>query len=467
MKRHLARIQFSVLFLAAQALFAQQPTDGQTPRRIDEAMVETLLIANNFGYQSAKIAYEQAKRERNSVWNNLFPSLSGTVGVSNGNKGLTSHASSNSTSGEWVTSIGFAASLNISAWVEMSIFQTFKDYDAGKMSFAAAKKSALDSGKKLFYSLILQRENLNNTAESLDLTRRNYQQAQANFNNGLSQRLDMLNAQVQYQNSQNTYQQALTAYEGNLLSFKQLIGIDVHQPIELDGQITVQPARFNAQDLASRYAGNSYTFKETEAKLASLRWQTIQQHLNLVSPFVQLDYNLNRVNYNKNGNLYPSMVTNGQNPNMWKDTASVTIGVKAQFDGMLPWSKTGISLWELRDSYKISKMSMENDKITNEVEIINQANKLNDIQGRMAVLENAANVSQQALQLTVNGYNQGLRTQLEVTSAINERNTARYNLLSAQYDYYSALLDLSAATGTGENTLQNEARRNAQSAPAQ
>lgn len=415
-------------------LFAQ--TESQ-PTIIDVAMVEALVISNNVNYKIAQMNFAKAQRERNSMWNEFLPSTSATIA----SQSYTDQVGND----PWTPTVRLDATLDLSGWVWMSMVKTQRDYETGSITYELAQQRLITGSRTAFYALLLSEETTMLARESAEVSRAAMQQAQRNFNSGMIQQLDLLNAQVSFENQSNSYEQTRTTHEEQIMSFKHLLGLPLGQPIELKGAIDVDTVPFNSTRLIAAFKGRDLEVLQALAEEDAMAWQVWEAHAqSFLRPFARASYTY----------FSPTTVDNVNRNN----NITFTLGVNMNLDAMLPYSKKGLSLWAARDSMKQKTMMNEDHLVKNEIAIINQANKLNDISSRMTSLNNAARVSQTALDLTVTGFRQGVRTQLEVDTAINSRNVAQINLSRARFDYFQALQQLSIITDQSIHSLLRFAR---------
>ncbi|NIZ18976.1 TolC family protein [Entomospira culicis] len=437
------------LFCLPASLFAQ----SSEAIFLDEARVETLIISNNINVKGIQIQFDQAKRARDHMWNEFLPQIS--AGVSSNrvygyNQALLAH--SNPTGG-WVNQVTFGAQLNLTSWVWMGMLKTQYEYEAGELSFEHAKQQIISSGLITFYSLLLSQERLNLLADSVRVAQEAYQQSSRLYNNGMVQQLDLLNAEVSYQNQLNQYEQALIDYQEAELSFKQMLGIAFDQDVVLLGSVDLEPNKFDIDRTLAAFSGANLAIQQALKQQLANEWGLWYSHAaQTFTPFVRLDY---AAQYNTSPLSHAGLVSTSLMP---RNSFSLTLGFSMNLDAMLPWSKTGQSLWKQREGFYYQALKNDEDIITNEREIINQTQQINNIVERLLILQNAANVSERALELTTQGYNLGVRNQIELDQALISRNQARLNLAVAKFDYFRALQELSVTTGQNPSTLMNFAR---------
>jgi outer membrane protein TolC len=430
-----------LLILSHQAVAQTTEEANNRVVIVDEDYLTFLVKTNNFDYKKATITYKQIKRQRNNQWNYLFPTITGNAGATyNGPGGLDNnyYLNNNNSSGsdstkvnEWSGNVSLEATVNLSLWVEMNILKTMADYDAGKINYEIAQRDLTNIALKNFHRLIFDKQILDLRQSTVNLSRTTYNQNLSSYRNGLLQEVDLLRSQVQLENDINSYQSYKTKYDSDILSFKKFLGIPLERELVLRGRLDLLPGRFNI-DTMLKYAESTPAVRAVQAELWSEKWNSYRQHLNMVEPYAEVGYGVGNRDYN--------MTTN--NNGEWRDGFYATFGVRVRFDSMLPWSQSGLSLWELRDGVNLKNEESKEEFIKAKMDIMNSVNSLNDVGSRLISLKLASDVSQRSLDLINAGYRRGTREFIEVQRAIDDRNEAIVNYLDGQFEYYGALLDL-------------------------
>ncbi|MGL4524910.1 MAG: TolC family protein [Spirochaetia bacterium] len=414
--------------------------ESYPPLTIDEPALEMLVLTNNFDYKRAKINYSQSARSLQGVWNDFFPTITGTAQMQYQRNGLLFSAPSSGVTKDWEPSISLTAEVNLTAWVFFNILQVTADYNLGKINFESARRQILDSAKKTFHGLILQKKLLELQESTVQLAQANYRQSVQRYNSGLVQRVDMISTQVELENQRNAYDQQKTKYDNEVLAFKLIVGVPLAQPVILTGEINVDSRFLDVDYLVRQYVDSSPNVRLAQAQVWSNRWQTYYQHFNVISPFVRAGYNL--------GDPASSLGIGGLGNNGWGDSLSLTVGISVRFDSFLPWSKNGLTLWQLRDQLTLKKEEAKETRIQAHIDIATAANSINNIQNSIRSLRLAYSLSEENLGLIMRGYSSGVRDFVEVQQAIQSRSTALSNYSQGQFDYYTALLNLSYLTNS-------------------
>jgi outer membrane protein TolC len=153
----------------------------------------------------------------------------------------------------------------------------------------------------------------------------------------------------------------------------------------------------------------------------------------------------------------------------WKPTISANIGLRqtnnprsAQLDNTLQgWFFGFTGSWNIFDggntygSVKAARASLEENKVTLddstrqvELDVSTAVDNLRNAQETIAASETAVQVSQEALRLSNERLAAGTGTQLDVLTQQTALTTSRSNLVTAQFNYISAVAFFQFATGT-------------------
>jgi outer membrane protein TolC len=437
-------IALMLVLLSLGMLSAQSLVAPVTPLRIDEPMVESKVFTS-FTYRAARIQYNIDQRD-NQWWSFLVPQASFQVAQSVGNKVFTDNYNSNSASpNKWSPSLGFSAGVNVALSNVINIPIIAAKYENKELTFDQTRTAIINQAKLTFYLLIAEREKLNVLQSSVTAAQLAYNQTLASFRSGLVDRVTMLTAQYQYQMLQSRLDTARTGFESALLQFKQLLGINLEQPIELVGEIVISRVAFNGDRLAANYLDGATAVKIEENNREQAFMLQFLNAFNIISPFVGLNYNFAH-NFERAGR-----------PASNSDAAGLTLGISVNLSYNLLKDVPSIM-----DGYALQREAVIEKRKSVRIDIINAANQLNDLQSAIAVAIQNVTINQESLRLTQVAHRQGLKTYTELQNAIVNLQDAQVTLLQSKYDYLNTLLNLAAILGVEPNTLLSQVRNQAQ-----
>ncbi|MCL2520569.1 MAG: TolC family protein [Spirochaetaceae bacterium] len=430
-----------VLLVLAFNVKAQSLSTMHEPLILDEHLVSAMVLSS-FNYQMALSGHRIDQRD-SQWWASLLPSANASI-----THGLSRHVFTeepnpmmNPTNNEWITNLSIGADLNIAAANLINIPIIMNRYRSNQITHEQALTEIINGIVIQFYNLLAFGQQLNVLQSTVNVSLLAYNQALAAYNSGLVDRVSMLNAQYQYQLALTQLNRARTSFEGNMLTFKQMLGVPLERPVELRGSINVVNVQLNGDRIAATYLDSTATMQiaNLNANSASLRqWLVLSS---IVNPFVSLGYEMGRTR------------VGADNPfNPWRDSASLRLGLQVNL------SYQNFNNWRnVVDGNHIQQAILANTREVTRIQIINNANNLNNLQAAITMAEQNVAISRESLTLTQVGFNQGLRTQTELQSAITNVQNAELALLQSRLDYTTSLLNLAALVGVEPAVLIRQA----------
>jgi outer membrane protein TolC len=438
-------IIFLLLSVCAGSVYAQSLSASGNGNSdvlvIDEQTVET-KIYTSFNYRAAMIQHKIDQRDAR-FWSFLIPTASFTAAQSIGDKAFTNTYGGSPAAGQgkWVSNLNLGADLNVSLSNIINIPIIIDQYQNNELTYEQTRTQIINNAKTTFYTLIASRQQLTVLQSSVNAALSAYNQARASYSSGLVDRVTMLNAQYQYQSMLNTLNTARTGYESGLLQFKQLLGIPLEQTVELQGNIEVLPIQFYGDKMAADYLDEALDVKIEENKKSSAFMTQFLRVSNIINPFVGMSYDWNRTKI-------------GGGSALFTDAAALNLGISVNLSYSLLKDMPSVV-----EGYALQKEAVVEKRKTVQIDIINYANQLNDLQGAIRIAEQNVLINRESLTLTQTAYRQGLKTFTELQDAITNAQDAEVALLQSKLDYLTALLNLSAVIGIEPSVLLQQAQQ--------
>ncbi|HEK85420.1 MAG: TolC family protein [Candidatus Saccharicenans sp.] len=286
--------------------------------------------------------------------------------------------------------------------------------------------------KKAFYGYLLARKLQEVAQESVDLAEKHLTNAKNLFEVGMATKFDLLRAEVQLANLQPQLIRAKNSLQVAELALKNLLGLDLNQPVEIKGELAFQDVQPNLDEAIQKALINRPELHQLsyQRQMAGEMFKLARaNNLPSVGLGGSLNYWSNSLSFKKNNweNYYTiSLVLNIP---IFNGFANQAQAAQAQAIAReLDYSLRGIT-----ESIKLE---------------VRQA-ILNYQQAKEALLSQGKNVeeAQEAVRLAELNFSEGLATTLDVTSAQVALSQARTNYAQALYDCLIALAELEKATG--------------------
>jgi outer membrane protein TolC len=320
------------------------------------------------------------------------------------------------------------------------------EYEAGKLNYETAKKSLIKDVKKSFYNLIVLNESISIMERNIETAKRRFDQAKLNFENGLASEFQMLSAQVALANMKPALEDMKIGYLGAELAFKQTLGIDDDNEIEIDGSIEPSLIQLKgAKELIQGFLSNRLDIQLLRKNLDILKNSKSGIVTQSLSPSLTLMYNMDPIFMNDPfaGGWFDDV------ENDWVQRSGMfALTISMPLDGFIPGSKTWVDLQNMDDSIKNLEKTLEQAVQGARIDITTTLLKLNKSAQTLDSLKLNVRLAEKAYALAEQGYETGARDLIEVENAEDELQTAKLEVLKENYNYMAGLLDLEYALNT-------------------
>ncbi len=319
-----------------------------------------------------------------------------------------------------------------------------------KTQMAAAVESARGSKidlvaevKKAFYNILLAEQSLVVLEESSAISKKNVDDTQIMFNNGLTAEYDLLTAQVQYSNLQPTIVQTRSSVEIAKLLLKMYLSLPENTEIELSGSLDdMRDVVFNGADgLSTDLSQNSELIAlELQSQLLADQLKlTNSARLPTLAAYGSLTY------YGTESAVidYSSFTANGTE---YYGQVPISVGVSLSipiFSGLTNVNKAKQIKNQMKQ-LEIQRMYAEQGKI---VEVKSAINNLFTAREKMFSEEATVEQAAKAYRISKTRYDAGVGTMLELNSAQLSQTQSELNYSQAIYDYLSAKCDYDKIIG--------------------
>lgn len=286
--------------------------------------------------------------------------------------------------------------------------------------------------KKAFYGYLLARKFLEVAQESVDLAEKHLTNVKNLYEVGMATKLDLLRAEVQLANLKPQLIKARNGLEVAELALKNLIGLDLNQPIEIKGELTFQDVQLNLEEAVQKALMNRPEISQLryQRQMAGEMWKLARANdLPSLAIGGSLNYWANNFNFKKNN---------------WENYYTISLALNIPiFNGFANQAQAAQAKAMARELEYSLKGLTESIKLEVQQAILSYQ------QAKEALLSQEKNVeqAQEAVRLAELNFSEGLATTLDVTSAQVALSQARTNYAQALYDCLVALAQLEKATG--------------------
>lgn len=393
---------------------------------VDDAVI--LAADNNISLQRQRISLNTLEKKKDTSWNGISPSLSAS-----GNMSIPFEENS-----KMSYSISASASLNFTPSLFTAIKTAKLNYENGVTSYENAVRTVELNVRKVFCNLLYSKENIQLQERKLETAKSLYESNLAKYNRGQLSELDLLNSQYNYESTIPTLQSLQINYDNSIATFKQTLGLNQSEEIELVGNIedflNIGKIEIN------KNIEEVPAVKTILANMELAKTQLLATRFSAWGPSLSASYS-----YGKSGNFESSDLRTTGN--------ALSLSLRIPLDGFLPWSNGALSIANQKANLQDLELQLKEKKESTELEIQNSIKKIEQAQAQLNVLENNVELAQKRYNMTLTAYNHGSKDLLTLQNASDALMTARINLSSQKITIFSAILDLENILGVPFGTL--------------
>jgi outer membrane protein TolC len=389
-----------------------------------------LALENNLTLHSRIIGLEMKKRQSASNWNSYIPSMSARTSL-----GYTNSGTFGDFSPFWGLSFGLSGSLSISKAAKLRARESLLAYEKEKISFEAAARSLERDIRANFYGLILSESRIELMAQNVESALQRLKAAEEDYEIGYITELEVLNNRLTLQQMEASLERTVAAYETMLMEFKQSIGVDIGEPIKLEGTIIVEGAKLDQNGLIREFIDSGTAIQVLLKEKEILQNDVEQTFSENFLPNLSFSYSFT-----------PSLDEPFSNSwirnESWSKRNSLNMSMSIPLDSLYRGSAGRIQIKNINDSVAINELEIRNAQEQAEIELRAMVSGINSLLRTLEVLQRTVELSEKVFELTQKEYEAGLADYLDLDQANYDLQDARLDLLSESYNYQVALLDL-------------------------
>ena len=415
-------ITFLLTFLSFACLFAQDIKILS----IEDAV--SLSLQNNMSIKQSKMDLDLLALKNKYSWNSVSPSLTANV---NFTEPVTKFD-------QWNLTATGTLSLSITPSLATSIASAKLAYENGLLSYEATVRSVEKNVRSAFYSLLNDLETINSDKKTLDAAKRTYDSNLIKYNRGQLDQLTLLTSQYNYESKIPTVAADETAYQTSLDSLKQVLGIDLSQQIEINGNLD-DILHFELDpEILNKNVDELPDVKKALQAIKNYEISIKGAKLSAYGPTVSLSYSQG---------FSSSALTGNREPSLSNENHNITLGVRIPLDSYLPWSNSAISIEQAESGLEAAKLTLENTRTSVKMTIRNTYNSILEAQTQLKLCEANLELMQKTYDLTLLAYNSGSKDLSVLQTAADNLATSRRNIQRQKYIIINSVLNLENVLG--------------------
>ncbi|HEY4111399.1 TolC family protein [Puia sp.] len=441
MNNTLSRLLGIPLLLVVFNLRAQQVHDLSLAQSIDYASKNSVLVKNSL------LDYQLQVQSNRATTSQALPQVSGNLGWTDYIQIPTTLIPSEFTGGQpgTFTPLKFGTQYNTTAGVTLTqiLFdgQVFVGLQARQASLDFYRKRTEITEQmvraninKIYYQLLVGKWQIDQVDANISSQQELLHNSTEMFKNGFAEQLDVDKATVQLANLESEKIQVEYQLSNGYLGLKVLMGMPVKDSLHLSDTLTYDMVRDAALNDDYKYTDRrDYQLLQINRQLNEF---DIKRYKKEYIPTVKLN-----VNYSQN--QYTSDFNWGQKMS-WFPTTYVGLAINVPiFDGF--YKDANIKQAKLRLQQTSNSIDSLKNRIDNDVK--ESQIRFTAALATLDYQKKNMDLSQRVYTQTRKKYEQGLGSNLEVTTALNDQRTAQANYFNALYNAIAARVDYLNAIG--------------------
>ncbi|QQO09866.1 TolC family protein [Breznakiella homolactica] len=399
---------------------------------LDVERAVALALENNLSLGRTKLETDGKKRTADRSWNSLIPTVTASGSVSHGTS-LTGDLVPGRD--EWTPGVSLSTSLNLSPSIVSNINKAKADYEAGVITYEAAKQDLELQVRKAFYQLLLLKANIGLTEQSIDTAQARYDQTANLARVGQASSLDELSARVDLENLKPNLRSAEARYENALDSFKQILGLPQDEEIALEGFLDDAAGTIRIEEIP--VTGESYAIVSLRKSLEVTEAQKKAAWNQAYMPSLNLSWN-----------TAPTYSNND-----WSDNGQFSVRISLNLDSFLPWSSSREQIDSLNDSISNYESRIAEALMNSGNQIRQYQRTIEQSLENIAALRLNAELAERTYEMYETSYRNGTVDLQSLRSAGDSLLQARNKIQEEQYTLLSSILDLEKEINVPFGTL--------------
>jgi outer membrane protein TolC len=348
----------------------------------------------------------------------------------------------------WSVSGSLSVSLNINFALFEGIRNLRLEYEAGLVSYEAAKARLERDVRKAYYQIILLQQNIELMNENMAAAEQRVALARANYESALASELTLLQAQVAMENLRPAINELNNAVQAQVIYFVMTLGLPRGTQIELNPAPIPEFVPLDIEDLISKASSGKPEIQELRQNLIIMGSRRKMLAYQTYIPFISLGWNADP---SFQGDPWKDSWFKFDN---WKQRSGMfRVSLGYRLNGLLPFSSESQAIKELDDTIRTLNINLGQLIRSAEVEIYNSMSQLEKSQATVEALRRTVDLAERTYRLTEDAYKAGFNDLLEVQNAELELRKARLEVVRETNTYLMGLLDLEYAIGVPLGTL--------------
>lgn len=428
-----------ICFTLSSKLFPQETKDTLS-LTLNQAI--TIALEKSWDIQIANEDVKKAEEQISEAYANAFPRLEFTGRYVRNIKSpvlfIPANTPFNESDQTLIFELGSKNSYDLGLSVSQVIYnqkvntaiQIANEYsNYSKFGEKSTRQQIINSVKKAFYNVLLMQELLTVSNQNYGVAKANLENVAALYKQGVVSEYDFLRSEVQAANVQPYVIQTENGLELSKNYLKNLLALDLNQPIKLIGEFSFEELSLESiEQLSLDAVDNNPLVNQLKVQSSLLEKNiTIQQS----DYFPTLAF-FGQYQFQSQDNTFKFKDYN------WAKTFYIGLQLSyTLFDGFSRGARIEQAVID-KQKVDLSRMKLEEGL---KIQILQSKMKMEEAKKRIAAQEKSLLQAEKALKIAQSRYKNGVGTQLELIDTQAALTTSKTNYAQAIYDYLIAKAD--------------------------
>jgi outer membrane protein TolC len=430
---------FALAMIPAPPLPSQE-APGALVITLDRAV--ELAVENSGDLQRRLIDLRNAEFAANSLWAELFPGISASLGINYGSPLLAGEGFKSS-----LENLNYTANLGLSLPLNFALIPAMRiatlAFQASVSDYENARRLLENGIGGTFYSLIAEKEQLSLLEGTRDLAELQLEKNLTGFRNGLVRELDYIQSQLSVETARLNLRKAEATYADNLGKFLALLGLEQAGDASLAGEISITRFEADSEELIRNYLPARPDIKSRRQEIERLILVEKQRSGNSRTPSINLGASW------QGG----SSTTGGGLTGDFSDRLSGSLTLNIPLDGWIPGTKTNQAIRTANADIEKAQLSLKDTEHEAMQSIRSLATSLRNSWGTIELAQLSMQLAERTYELAEQGFRNGAVEFLTLEDNRNKMTEARQRLLDDRLAYKKMMLELSSALNIDEDDL--------------
>lgn len=392
-----------------------------------------LALEYNLDLKKTGIDLAASGYSEKNLWSEIFPTINATAGVNYTNNLFSNIQPPNSGFGY---SVGAGVRLGLNAGIPYAIKSIQLAHQVNLLSYENARNQLSIQVAKIFYSLIMEKNNLTLLEEVQSLAQRHYDRNQIAFRNGLIGELALTQTRLAAENARYNLSAANILYNNNMADFLALLGMEIDTTVTLLGETTITRISANADELILQYLPLRPDIIRSRNEIERLRLLERRTAMQVRAPSLDLSLNWLSTNFDP-----------------FTDRISGSASITVPVDPWIPGTSGNQNIRRAQNSVEKAALDLTMTENSAKNQIRSLTARLHNSWDSILIARLGYEAAQRNYQLTEFGFNNGTVEYLVLEDARNNMTSARQRLFQSELAYFTMILDLSSALNISWNQL--------------